>query len=502
VAYEQSGEEYKILEGYRKEFTSASIDELFAGSAENMATTGSRSETARQHLFGRLSYNFQEKYLIDFNARYDGSYAFPKENRWGFFPGVSVAWRVSEEDFFDNTDFIYDLKLRGSTGQVGNDRVSAFQYLSMYNLNPTGTHFGGGTQPALIPGVAPNKDITWEVATTSNIGIDAKFLEGGLGFTIDVFKQKRSNILTTRSAEVPIYTGLVLPDENVGIIENKGFETSLTYRSTPTASEFSYSIGGNFAFAKNKVLDISEPQDLLAHQKAEGYQIGAPLLYNAIGIIRTEEQLNSVPVMAGSKVGDLMYEDVAGDGSPLPDGKITAADRQRIDKGTIPEITYGFNAGLNYKNLSFYTHFSGQARASTYLHKHCRTTQNGLRDLIVNRYTPGSMDSKYPILPFEDAVGEGEVSGMPSTFWQQSAAFLRLKTVQIGYDLPSELCSKIGLGSVMVYLNGSNLLTFTKMEWYDPEGRPENSSAEGISYSTGTFYPQTKIYNVGVEISF
>jgi TonB-linked SusC/RagA family outer membrane protein len=451
VAVEQAEGEFRSLNAYRKDFISPAIQELFAGSGENMVANGTRREWGRQNLFGRISYNFKEKYLFETNLRYDGSYAFPKDKRWGFFPGFSVGWRLSEESFLQDVAFVDNLKLRASYGEMGNDQISPFQYLSKYNLSPIGTHFGGGTQAILTTGVAPNANITWEVAKNSNVGLDATFLEGALGLTLDVFKQRRSNILTARSTEVPIYTGLVLPDENIGIIENKGLEISLTHRNNATSAKpISYSVSGNIGFAKNKIIDISEPQDMPAYQKSEGSMIGTPLLYEAIGIFRTQEQVDSNPIMASTRVGDLQYRDINNDGT------INSADRVRQDKGTIPEVTFGFNATVSYKRFSLFANFAGQSRAWTYFHKHARTTQNSLRELLLNRYVPGSMDSKYPILPQEDGAGEGEVSGMPSTFWLQDASFLRLKTLQLDYTLPESLLSKVGVSSMMLFLNGSN----------------------------------------------
>ncbi|HZK98220.1 MAG TPA: TonB-dependent receptor [Prolixibacteraceae bacterium] len=497
LAVEQAEGEFRSITAYRKDFLSPAIEELFAGSGENMAADGTRREWGRQNIFGRVTYNYKEKYLFETNLRYDGSYAFPKDKRWGFFPGFSTGWRLSEESFLDGLTYLDNLKLRASYGQMGNDQISPFQYLPMYNLSPIGSHLGGGTQAILKTGVAPNENITWEVAENSNIGLDATLWQGGLGITFDVFKQKRSNILTARSTEVPIYTGLVLPDENVGIIQNHGFELSLSHRGkTLPENGLSYSVSGNVSYAKNKIISISEPQDMPDYQKAEGAMIGALLLYDAIGIFRTQEEVDSNPVFPGTRVGDLQYRDVN------LDGVINAADRVRQNKGNIPEISFGINTTLAYKNFSLFANFTGQASAWTYIYKHARTTQNSIRDLLINRYVPGSMDSKYPILPQEDALGEGEVSGLPSTFWLQNATFLRFKTLQIQYTLSESIVSKLGLSTMMLFVNGNNLFTLTGMKWYDPEGTPVNATVDGIGYSTGDFYPQTKIYNIGINITF
>ncbi|WP_339925702.1 TonB-dependent receptor [uncultured Cyclobacterium sp.] len=497
AAFEQAEGEFRTMTAYRRGFISSSIEELFAGSGENMVADGTRRQWGRQNVFGRINYNYEEKYLFETNLRYDGSYAFPQSGRWGFFPGFSAGWRISEEDFLKSSPNVDNLKLRASYGQMGNDQINPFQFMSMYNLNPIGTHFGGGTQAVLYPGVAPNEAITWEVSENANVGLDATLWRGGLDLSLDFFKQRRSNILTARSTEVPIYTGLVLPDENIGIIENQGFEVSLTHGNNVSPSNgFSYTLSGNMGYAKNTIVDISEPQDMPSYQKAEGNMIGTQLLYESIGIFRTQEEVDSNPIMANTQVGDLQYRDVN------EDGTINAADRVRQNKGVIPEITFGFNTSLAYKRFSLFANFAGQARAWTYFHKHARTTQNSLRELLLNRYTPGSMDSKYPILPQEDGAGEGEVSGMPSTFWLQNASFLRLKTLQVDYSVPEELLSKFKLSSLMLFVNGSNLFTLSDIKWFDPEGTPEASSHAGFSYSTGNFYPQTRVFNIGLNVTF
>jgi len=496
VGAEQAETSFNRFSAYRRDFVSSSIDELFAGGAENQAADGISRETGRRNLIGRISWDFQEKYLIDFNARYDGSFAFPKGNRWGFFPGVSAGWRISEEGFMEDVSYISDLKLRGSYGEMGNDKIAPFQYLELSVLNPIGTHFGGGVQPVLVPGVAPNPNITWEVASTTNIGLDASFWNRRLDFSVDVFKQRRENILTARSSEVPIYTGLILPDENVGIIENEGVELMLLFRSK-AGSDFSYSLSGNYAFVQNQIIEKSEPQDMLEYQKAEGSVIGAPLLFNAIGIFRTDEELQSHPSLGGTRVGDLKFEDINGD------GVLNYADMVRVDKGTVPEVTFGFNTSFGYKNFSVFAHFTGQARAWTYIFENGRPIYNIMRDLYENRYTPGSMDSQYPILPVTSRPDEGDIAGIPSTFWLQDASFVRLQTLQVGYSLPESWIANVGLSAMNVYANGSNLFTVSNIKWYDPAGGPTDETPNGLQYSaSGNFYPQTRIFNLGVNVTF
>jgi TonB-linked SusC/RagA family outer membrane protein len=435
IAVEQSEDNYTFFSAKRINFLSSSLDELFAGSLVDQSTNGSSSQTGRQNIFGRFSYGLKDRYLLDINVRYDGSSNFPKGNRWGLFHGISAAWRISEEQFFDKLDFIDDMKIRVSTGKIGNDAVAAYQYLSLYYLGSTGYSFGvpATTQQGLVAGVSPNPNITWESATTSNIGMDATFYNGLFGFEVDLFKQKRSNILAPRELSIPFYTYLILPDENVGVVENKGVELKLT--SQKTFGEFLVRMAGNFSYAKSKIINISEADNVPEWQKAEGRPLGSEKYFLNNGIIRTQAELDAAPKYGGTIVGDLQYKDIDGD------GKITTNDMVRLLKSNIPEITFGFNLLLNYKNISLWANFAGQARAWQYYHLNSRVGQNGFAEIVENRYRVGSMDSKYPWIPTQSwGPGiSGEVSGIPSDFWFKNASFLRLKTLELSYTLPNNL---------------------------------------------------------------
>ncbi len=491
LAVEQSKGLYKEFSGFRRDYMAQAIDELFAGADANQRADGYSAENARRNFLGRLSYNFQEKYLIDFNFRYDGSYRFPKDNRWGFFPGISVAYRISEENFMSDS-FFDNLKLRASYGEMGNDAIDPFQFLQSYNLRTSGVYLGTPVTPypAIWGGVSPNPNVTWEVATVQNIGLDALILDQALELTVDVFKQRRSNILTTRALEIPKYTGLILPAENIGIVDNKGVELTLNYRNKVSVGKgFTYSLGGNFAYAKNNVVDVSEAADVPEHQKMQGHILGAGLYYRAIGIFRTQEEVDSNPIVPGTIVGDLQYFDYDGDKT------ITANDRIRMDKSIHPEINYGFNGTVNYADFSLYAQFSGVARAWWWIYDIARPVRNAPAELLENRYTPGSMDSKYPWIPTWHP--DMEVSGLTSDFWVKNASFLRLKTLELSYVLPQSLTSQIAIKKMRVYLSGSNLFTISGIKNYDPEG-----ANPGTYYGSAHFYPQTKVYNLGVQLTF
>ncbi|MDD4362863.1 MAG: SusC/RagA family TonB-linked outer membrane protein, partial [Atribacterota bacterium] len=487
IAAEQSESESGNFQAYRRYYLSTSIDELFAGGLEGMTNNGSASESGRQNIFGRVSYNFAERYLFDFNFRYDGSYRFPKEHRWGFFPGGSAAWRMSEENFIKNNySFIDNLKLRASYGQLGNDAVSAFQFLSLYSLGQTGYNLGSPvkTYQGLVAGVTPNSQITWEVAKISNIGFDAIMWNGLFGMTLDLFKQKRSNILASRDLAIPKFIGLDLPNENIGVVENKGAELVLS--TSKASTNFSYQISGNIAYQKSKIIDIDEASNIPDYQKVEGHPIGAEAYYVAMGIFRTQEQIDNSPHVPGTVLGDLIYEDYNNDGT------ISSGDMRVLDKTPYPEITFGTNLTMTYRQFSIWANFAGQTRAWAYFHKHSKGAgHNLLKELAENRYTPGSMDSKYPNIPDSEVLGM-DISGYKSTFWLQDVSFVRLKTLQLSYIIPHNILSNLNISSAKVFINGSNLFTLDKLKWFDPEG----------TQSQGKFYPQTKVYNLGINLTF
>ncbi|MEJ7676206.1 MAG: TonB-dependent receptor [Chitinophagaceae bacterium] len=354
------------------------MDQLFAGSLTGQEATGSASERGRKNFFGRLGYGFKDKYLVDFNFRYDGSSIFPKGKQFGFFPGVAVAWRLGKEKFIeDQFSFIDDLKLRASYGKIGNDRVAPFQYLQSYTLGMQGYNFGATPTQSLglTAGVSPNPNITWEVLKTTNVAMDGLFWNGLLGFTVDVFRQERSNILATRDLAVPSYTGLNLPTENIGIVQNKGIELELSHRKT--INKLSYRVSGNVAYVKSKIIYISEASNVPVWQKAEGHSIGAQNYLRALGIIRTKEELDASPKVQGTKIGDLKYEDVNGD------GMITFLDNVRLDRTNTPEITFGLNLTMDYNNFSLFANFAGQSNAWQYFHENARLAVNTREELLL-----------------------------------------------------------------------------------------------------------------------
>lgn len=487
VAYEQYKSRYDYLYGYRQDFISSSVDELFAGDKKTVNNDGTASETARQNYFGRLDYNYSNKYLFQFNWRYDGSENFPKGKRFGFFPGVSLGWRISEEKFWkENITFMDYLKLRASWGQMGNDKVSAFQYMTTYTFSSAAIL--GGSTPATQTGVWQNRtanpNITWEVANTYNVGLESRFLNA-FDFSLDLFKTKRHDILATRNAAIPDYSGLTLPDENIGKCSSWGTEASLNYNKK--IGDIKFNVGGNFTYAKSRIDYIDEAEGTVEWQKRTGKPIGANwLMYEATGIFRTQADLDNNPHLSNAKLGDLMFRDVN------DDKVINGNDKVRLEKTPVPEIIFGINLGLQYKQWSLNTLWQGAGNVYQYTFFESGTIGNFTKDFYNNRWTADNINAKYPKVYDRQVT----VTGEKNTFWLENASYLRLKNIELAYTLPQKVLSKLSIGAMRVYLTGYNMLTFTGMKNLDPE------TAEGGQGFASWSTPQSRVVNFGVNITF
>lgn len=491
VAYEQYQSRYDYMQARRQDFISTAIDEVFAGDINSATNDGKASETARMNYFGRLDYDYAGKYLFQFNWRYDGSENFPAGKRFGFFPGVSVGWRVSEEKFWkENVSWMDYLKIRASWGQMGNDKVDAFQYLTAYTFdNPA--ILGGGIESGLWLLRTANPNITWEVANTYNVGIETRFLKY-FNFEADFFRTKRNNILATRNAAIPEYAGLTLPDENIGICSNIGTELTLGF-SKQLNKDWSIMASGNFTYNHSTIDFIDEPEGTLAWQKRTGLSIGTDgdmyLMYEADGIFRTQEELDSYPHLAEARVGDVRFKDVN------EDGIIDGNDKVRQDKPAIPRIMYGINLGANYRNWSLNMLFQGAAQVWQYTFMEAGTIGNFTKDFYENRWTENNINAEYPRTYNRDATVTGG-GNYRNTFWLNNASYLRLKSIELAYDFPKSWLKNTPISAVRLSLSGYNLFTITGIRNIDPETQ-ENSQG-WAAWNT----PQSKVYNFGINVTF
>jgi TonB-linked SusC/RagA family outer membrane protein len=478
---------------YRRYFISTSIDELFAGGDKDKTNDGSSFENARLNYFGRMNYNYAEKYLFEFVWRYDGSYIFPKEGRFGFFPGISLGWRISEEPFWkEHLSFINNFKLRGSWGQTGNDRIDEWQYLSSYAFNSNGyTYiFGENEENKLLSERRiPNKNITWEVANQSNIGFEAYLLDNKLSVEADLFYNVRSNILWQRNASVPTSTGLTLPRENIGKVTNKGFEFNIGYRNK--IDRFKYAVSLNGGYAANKITYWDEAPGRPEWQKSTGKPIpsnpssvDSDLYYEAIGIFRDQAAVDAYPHWPGARPGDIIFKDVD------EDGKIDANDRIRSNKTDIPKFTGGLNINLTYLQFDLSVLFQGAAGAVRYIRTESGEVGNFLKEFYDERWTEENPDSKGP-RAFIDASEYWR--NYNNTFFLHKTDYIRLKNLELGYNLPAKVNEKLGITHLRIYVNAYNLFTYSPdLGDFDPETNQTN----------GQSYPVQKVINGGITLTF
>jgi hypothetical protein len=298
---------------FRKYFVSNVVDQLFAGSELEKDNNGSASLNARLNYFGRLNYGYLDKYLLEFVFRYDGSYIFPADKRFGFFPGVSAGWRISEENFWkDNISFINYFKLRGSWGQTGNDRIETYQYLSSYGFS-SGSYVFGTEEKILNELRTPNPNVTWEVANQLDLGFDGAILDNKLDFQADYFYNLRTNILWYRNASVPETSGLSLPRENIGEVVNRGFDFQVGYRNS--VGNLNYYVSLNGGYQKNRIKFWDETPGIPEYQESTGRPMNAGLYYQAIGVFVDQAAVDAYPHWQGTRPGDIIFEEVNGDGA-------------------------------------------------------------------------------------------------------------------------------------------------------------------------------------------
>jgi len=498
VGYEQSKTTYSFFWAQKNDFPTVTTPELSqGGTAPTDATNGGSSsdnngnfDYNRQSVISRLAYDYDEKYLLEGQFRADGTSLFAPGHQWGYFPSISAGYRISKENWFaDNVKFINDLKIRASYGVVGDDLEQAYQTFNNYSLNNVFVS-DNGSGATLQPGVSltklGNTNATWETAKKTDIGINAVFLNN---FTLEAiyFTQVRGNILGFQSGSVPATSGIVnpaggdiVPEININKVNSSGFEGTLGYQHP---GKFSWGASGNFTYAKSKIIYIDQAAGTLPYQSQIGGPLNNYLLYDAIGIFRSQAQLNSTPHVPGAQVGDLIYADVN------HDGQITAADQTRTKYGNIPQIVYGFSLNAGYKNFDLSVLFSGQAEVSQYVLPESGTIGNYYSSWANNAWSPTNPNGSYPKVSdrTSNAVSGGS---FPSTFWLNDASFLRLKNAQLGYTLPSSAISALHISALRLYVSAFNLFTFSKVKDYDPEGT--SGSAQ--------FYPQQKIINVGVNV--
>ena len=487
---EAQKKDYDFTSAFRQGFISDTKPELNLGSDVGMKNTGYSWEEARLNYFGRVSYNYLERYLFEFVWRADGSYRFPKNKRYGFFPGASVAWRVSEENWWkENVRFIDYFKLRASISQTGNDALlnsdneydRSIQYLNTYGFTEHGVVFGGEESKRLYAVRTPNPNITWEVGTTYNVGLDFKFLQNRLSVETDAFYHKRTNMLISRNASLSEITGITLPRENIGEMKNRGFDMLVGWNDN--IGDVQYNVSLNATYARNKILFWDETPGAPAWQVSTGLPVSTSLYYVADGIFHNQAEIDAYPHWEGAQPGDIRFKDINND------GKIDADDRIRSDKNEEPRFVAGLTLGLNWKNWDLMALFQGATGGQVYIQTWSGTIGNFLKEYYDQRWTPDNPTANGPrTYEREDQYWISS----KKTYFLLKGDYLRLKNVELGYTFSVDALKKAGISKLRIYGDATNLFTLDHVKVADPEARDVNLEA----------YPQRRIINFGVQATF
>jgi len=480
----------------RSGFLSNAVDYLFAGSPTSQLNNGAASEMGRASYAGRLNYGYKSKYLIESTLRYDASAKFPSDTRWGLFPSVSLGWRLSEENFMkDNIPSVDNLKLRASYSEAGYDAIGNFQYLAGYRFNRPYA-IGNSVQLALYDIGLPNPDLTWETMTTYNLGLDWSLWGNKVYGELDAFYRLREGIIGTRVQSLPSTFGAVLPQENLNSTDDRGFELMLGTRGGK--NQFRYDLSGNFAYSRSKWVYFDEPNYTdpadIRLNKRTGQWVDRSIGYVSEGLFASQEEINSLPYNQdnqGNKTlrpGDIRYKDLNGDG--IIDWK----DQTELGKGAFPNLMFGLNTDLSYKNIDFSVLFQGAFGYSNFLNTY------GLTDVNTYnwRWTPENQD----INAYVPRLGGAASNNWNSDYRIHDIAYVRLKTLSLGYTLPFTLINKINAQSVRFYFAAMNLFTLSNVSEFniDPEAPATGAAAVGFAHSV-RYYPVLRSFSFGVNVS-
>jgi TonB-linked SusC/RagA family outer membrane protein len=438
-------------------------------------------------LVGRATYDYTSRYLVDLNIGYNGSENFAPGKRFGFFPAASVGWVLSEEPFMKNMSLFEYIKLRGSYGIVGNDKLGNNRFLYLpdsFNPNSGGYNFGTdnpNNQIAATEGKVGNPYVSWEKAYKQNYGADFKFFKSKFGLNFDYFIENREDILWSRST-VPGFVAYDLPAVNLGKTKNQGYEIAATWRET--VSDFTYWVNFNLSYAKNKIVFQDEIPQNEPYLYRTGKSVGQPFGYVTDGFYGAKDVLPD-----GVKPGDLKYKDLN------LDGIVNTDDQMAIGYPVYPEYTMGTTIGMKWKNFDLSMLWAGATNTSRMLGDIYKTAfgETGNRSLLQYMadgcWTPETAASAtYPRMSLAGATYNAKASD----FWLKDAAYLRLKNIELGYNIKASALRSIGIKNLRAYLNGYNLITFDKLKIADPESKT----------ATDSQYPIVKIFNIGLKVDF
>jgi TonB-linked SusC/RagA family outer membrane protein len=486
VGYEQISSDFEEFRAWRDNFYNNDLRQLDLGNEANDGTRGYGSEWALRSAFGRVNYSYLGRYLLEANARYDGSSRFAKGNRFGFFPSVSAGWRISEESFFD-VGWIDELKLRASWGQLGNQDVPLYSYYSSIQVDIP-YYLGDAVGPVGTGGAAtdlPNRDLSWETTTVTDFGFDAAFLQGRLSLAGDVYTRRTEDILL--QVPIPDLVGLDAPYVNAGVVENKGWELALGWQSA--LAEVDYSVDFNVSDNKNEVLDLYGTGPYINGENV--VMVGAPINswfgWEAEGLFQSYDEIESHAQPAGqiTRVGDVVFKDQNDDGIINDEDRVVIGDPN-------PRYMFGLNLNARWRSWDVGAFFQGVGKRDQYLALgfiQGPVWENYTSEWHKDYWTPENPDARMPAYHANDNRNYYAVN----SWWVLDGKFVKLRNVQLGYTLPVDLAQRVGVDNMRVYVTAKNLWQWSNLGIdLDPE----------YPWVRADYYPQTKVFSIGTDISF
>lgn len=503
VGYTWEDENQRSVGGYRQKFPSNDVPYLTAGGADGQTNFGGGYDWAIQSIFGRLTYNYDERYLFEATMRYDGSSRFPTDSKYGFFPSAALGWRVSEEKFWKDSSvakWFTNLKIKASTGVLGNNNIGNYPYQSVYTLGSNQNYVFGGvytTGASITTYVDPN--LKWEKTRTSDIGIETGFFQNRLTFNATYYYRKTTDVLYKPSASYSSIFGLNLSQVNTGAVENKGWEFEIGYRDK--VGSFNYWVNGNFSIIKNKVLtlgmgNVTQANGMVGN--GSNLFIGYPMQmyygYKTDGVFLTDEEVgewhDQSAIAKGSKAGDIRYVDLDGD------GKVTPKDMTYLGS-SIPKYNFGLSFGGDYKGFDFSVLLQGVAGVKGRLNEWAGFAffqEGNIQKWQMEECWNMNPTNRYPKYPrLEIMSNAGSNNTLLSDFWILNASFVKVRNIQFGYKLPKNIISKAGISSMRAYISLDNPFSFDS---YRKGWDPENTN------NRGSYYPVMSSYTFGLTLAF
>lgn len=494
----------RISAGRQNYFTLDPNYRYISAGESNIVNAGTGAQWGLFSVFGKIDYSYKSRYLASATLRRDGSSRFGENNQFGFFPAVGLGWVISEENFLKDVSFIDNLKLRGGLGKTGNQEIGNYAAFSTYGTSPGGTSYDlGGTSSSIISGFAisalGNPDLRWETSISTNLGLDFTVMDNRLDMAIDVYRNITKDMLY-RTPLPSTAGGASPPFQNIGEMVNKGMDVMLNYRDQIT-DDLHFAIGGNISLYRNEVLKIDDNDNTFIAggntrpgfftRIQKGHPVAAFYTYQTDGFFQNQEEVDAHASQERKEIGAFRLRDINGDG-------IIDANDQTWVGNPHPDFTYGLNFSMNYKNIDLVLFFQGsQGNDVVNTVKWFTDFDNfgGNRSVrMLDTWTETNRDATLPMLN----RNRTQLDSRASDYYIEDGSYLRLKNIQLGVNLQPRFLERISVKNCRIYLQGFNLLTFTKYSGIDPE--LFNSGLVDMGIDQGA-YPVTRSVNLGINLS-